>query len=153
MVLALVGIGLLWMRRFNRKKRMTNRRWATALIYLTMGWIALIAIYPLSQNFSAAGIAWLIAGGVAYSIGAFCYSIKHPNLIPGVIEYHEVFHFFVLLGTICHFWMIYQYILPIPSISDISPIIEHNLVDSQAAQTSQQNKIDIFFQVYATSTP
>lgn len=116
-ILALVGIGLLWLRRRNRSKIMTNRRWATALIYLTMGWIALIALYPLSQNFSAIGITWLIAGGIAYSIGAFCYGIKHPNPIPGVIEYHEVFHIFVLLGTLCHFWMIYQYILPIPAIS------------------------------------
>jgi len=80
----------------------------STLMYVFMGWLILFFIKPLVANFPAAGIAWLLAGGVAYTVGAVLYSI------PKVPFHHAVFHVFVLLGTTCHFFAVYRYVLPGP---------------------------------------
>ncbi len=110
--LALWGITLLWRGRAARHASGRSLRRATTLVYLAMGWISLLTFYPMMQSFSAMGIGWLVAGGVAYSVGAFVYGIKWPNPIPKVVGFHEVFHVFVLIGTACHFWMMKHYVLP-----------------------------------------
>jgi len=86
-------------------------RWLSTLIYLVMGWVCLAAIHPLVTTLPAPGLAWLLAGGVFYSVGALIYALKRPNLIPGRFGFHELFHFFVLAGSFCHFWMMLQHIL------------------------------------------
>jgi hemolysin III len=48
-----------------------------------------------------------VAGGVAYSIGAVIYALKKPNPLPGVFGFHEIFHIFILLGAILHYFMVY----------------------------------------------
>ncbi len=75
-------------------------------MYVLMGWIIVIAMHKLIENFSAEGIFWLFAGGVAYTVGAVIYSIKK---IP---FNHAIFHFFVLAGSICHFVAVFFYVLP-----------------------------------------
>jgi len=88
-------------------------RWFTAGIYVLMGWIGVVAFYPLLKVFPLGGFAWLLAGGLAYTIGAVIYSRKRPNLWPNVFGFHEIFHVFILLGSFCHFMMMYQYVLPL----------------------------------------
>lgn len=88
------------------------RRISTTL-YLTMGWIAVAAINPLTEAFPFPGIAWLVGGGVAYTVGAVVYALKRPNPLPKIIGAHEVFHLFVMLGSFCHFWFMFHYVLPI----------------------------------------
>lgn len=90
-------------------------RWLTTGLYMAMGWVVLIATYPMITTFNEAGmihsLLWLLAGGILYTIGGVIYGIKKPNLnIPG-FGFHEIFHVFVMLGSFCHFWFIFKYIL------------------------------------------
>jgi hemolysin III len=86
-------------------------RWVTAGIYLVMGWMALLVIKPLLASVPPAGLLWMLAGGLLFSIGAVIYITKKLDLIPGVFGFHEIWHIFVSLGCLCHFIMIYQYII------------------------------------------
>jgi hemolysin III len=78
----------------------------STLMYLFMGWLIVFFIKPLIASFPLAGLAWLVAGGVAYSLGAVLYSI------PKVPFHHALFHLFVLIGSACHFVAVFRYVLP-----------------------------------------
>lgn len=69
----------------------------STLMYVFMGWMIVFTFSDLQKNVDEIGINWLIAGGIAYTIGAILYSIKK---IP---FNHAIFHVFVLVGTFCHF--------------------------------------------------
>jgi hemolysin III len=77
--------------------------WLSTGIYLGMGYMALLAAAPLAQAVSVGGLAWLAAGGVAYTIGAVIFSRERPNPFPGVFGHHEIWHILVLVGSGCHF--------------------------------------------------
>jgi len=79
-------------------------------IYLLMGWVVIVAIYPLSTAIQTGALVWLFIGGFLYSIGAVIYALKRPNLIPNVLGFHELFHIFVVLGSLSHFWVMYNYV-------------------------------------------
>lgn len=85
-------------------------RWLYTAIYLMMGWVIVIGIWPLVQSLALGGLMWLLAGGVSYSIGAVIYGTKKPNPWPGFFGFHEIFHLFVLTGSICHFFLMYLYV-------------------------------------------
>jgi len=73
--------------------------------YLLMGWLIIFFLKPLMQNMLVLGQRWLLLGGISYSIGA-CFYVANK------LKYnHAIFHVFVLLGSLCHFSMIYYYIL------------------------------------------
>lgn len=74
-------------------------------MYVAMGWLIIFAIKPLMAAFPALGLAWLVAGGISYTLGAVLYSIK------AIPFNHAIFHGFVLLGSICHFVSVFYYIL------------------------------------------
>ena len=78
----------------------------STIAYVLMGWIIIIAIKPLIESFPVNGLVWLLAGGIAYSIGALLYSIRSIRFN------HAIFHVFVLLGSFCHFMAIFFYVLP-----------------------------------------
>ncbi|TCL74279.1 hemolysin III [Hydrogenispora ethanolica] len=101
--LALLGMGfkIIW---FN------TYRWLSTAIYIGMGWLAVVAVWPLVQRVPLAGLGWMLAGGVFYTVGAVIYGLKRPDPWPKVFGFHEIFHIFVLLGSISHFWLIYHYI-------------------------------------------
>jgi len=82
-------------------------RWGYTGLYLLMGWIGVLLIYPLRNHQPV--IALLLLGGIFYTIGAIVYARKKPN-ISKAIGFHELFHFFVLAGTLAHFYCIYRYI-------------------------------------------
>jgi hemolysin III len=104
--LALCGILLkfLWM---------DAPRWLSVVLYLGMGWVALVAAPALFRAVPAGGMAWVLAGGLVYSAGALIYGLKRPNPIPGVLGFHEVWHLFVMAGSACHFWAVLGYIAPL----------------------------------------
>ena len=85
-------------------------RWLTAGVYLIMGWLAVVAFYPLLQAFPPSGMAWLLAGGGLYTVGGVLYAVKWPGRNNLRFGCHEIFHLFILLGSICHFFMMYQVI-------------------------------------------
>lgn len=78
-------------------------RWVTAGIYLVMGWLCIMAVGEMLRSMPAGALAWLIAGGLFYSIGAIIYITKKMDFIPGVFGFHEIWHIFVLLGAYSHF--------------------------------------------------
>jgi hemolysin III len=104
--LALCGVllKLLWM---------NAPRWLSVALYLGMGWVALAAAPALFEAVPAGGMAWVLAGGLAYSAGALVYGLKRPNPIPGVFGFHELWHLFVMAGSACHFWAVLRYVAPL----------------------------------------
>ena len=102
--LALVGVAL------DLLGRRLPRGLATA-IYLGLGWAAL----PIAPTlFAHPGMgAWLLAGGLLYTVGALVYWMKRPFGRPGVLGFHEVWHLCVLAASASHFWAIKAYVLPL----------------------------------------
>lgn len=81
---------------------LTAPRLLSTLVYLIMGWVAVVAIVPLFKALSTAAFILLLLGGVSYTIGAVIYALKRPKLFPRYFGFHEVFHIFVLLGSTFH---------------------------------------------------
>lgn len=77
------------------------------ILYLLMGWMALIPIRVLWKTIPLISVILLVAGGVSYSIGAIIYALKKPNPMPGFFGFHEIFHVFVLMGAVLHFIVVY----------------------------------------------
>ena len=87
-------------------------RWFSTLLYVFMGWLVVIAFWPLIQAISLKGIIWMVLGGLFYTAGAIFYGTKWPpNIIPGWFGFHEVFHLFVMAGSLSHFWLMARYIM------------------------------------------
>ncbi len=77
----------------------------SAIAYVIMGWVIIIALKPLISNLEAAGLWWLLAGGISYSVGVIFY-------LSNKMRYnHAIFHLFVLAGSICHFISVFWYVL------------------------------------------
>jgi hemolysin III len=77
--------------------------WVSTATYLAMGYLALVALVPLARAVPVTGLLWLVAGGVAYTIGAVIYARQRPNPFPGLLGHHEIWHLLVLTGSACHF--------------------------------------------------
>ncbi len=90
-------------------------RWLTTGIYLAMGWTVIVAIYPMITIFkelnALSSLWWLLAGGIFYTIGAVIYGLKWPPLKNKYFGFHEIFHIFVMLGSLCQYWFIIRYVL------------------------------------------
>jgi len=86
-------------------------RWISTMFYLLLGWTAIIVIYPLYKSFSMEAMLLLVLGGLAYSIGALFYGFKSKNMRVWVFGYHEIFHVFTMLGSLCHFSLIYKFVI------------------------------------------
>ena len=80
--------------------------------YLFLGWLAVVAIIPLTQALSLQAISWLIAGGVLYTLGTMFEIKSIAKKLPNTIWLgsHEFFHLFVLAGSFSHFWLIFHYL-------------------------------------------
>ncbi|HVN71897.1 MAG TPA: hemolysin III family protein [Desulfomonilia bacterium] len=85
-------------------------RWLSALMYVFMGWIAIVGVVPLVRSLQTGALFWLFIGGLLYTSGGFIYAMKRPNPIPSFLGFHEIFHIFVMLGTCSHFWTVYRYV-------------------------------------------
>lgn len=86
-------------------------RWLSTLIYILMGWFVVIFLGPLSINLSTNGIVLLVLGGIFYTIGGIIYWTKPTWLEFKHIGHHEIFHIFVLLGSLEHFLCVYLYVI------------------------------------------
>lgn len=80
----------------------------STIFYVIMGWLIIGSIKPLLQNLAQGGIILLVGGGLLYSAGVFFYA-RTCNLYN-----HAVWHIFVLGGSICHFFSVLYYVLPLP---------------------------------------
>ena len=77
--------------------------WISTGSYLGMGYLALVAVLPLSRAVGAGGLAWLVAGGAAYTIGAVIFASGRPDPFPDRFGHHGLWHLLVLAGSACHF--------------------------------------------------
>lgn len=101
-VWSLVLLGILFQLHFVHRFKIL-----ATLAYIIMGWLVVIAIKPLVHLLPAGGMLWLFAGGVAYTGGAVFYLWKSLPF------HHAIWHLFVLSGSICHFFAVMFYVMPI----------------------------------------
>ncbi len=90
----------------------TCPKWFSSVIYIAMGWVCVAAFGPLWNALPHAAFGWLLAGGVIYTIGGVIYALK-PSIFNGKHAFfgsHEIFHLFVMGGSICHFIFMYLYV-------------------------------------------
>ena len=90
----------------------TCPKWFSSVIYIAMGWTCVFALAQIAAKLSTPAFIWLFAGGICYTIGGIIYALpmknfnrKHKNF-----GTHEIFHVFVLLGSLCHYIMIYAFV-------------------------------------------
>ena len=104
--IALVGIVLkaLWI---------NCPKWFSSIIYIAMGWVCVLVFPILWEKLSTAAFAWLLAGGILYTVGGVVYALKLKGF-NGTHQYfgsHEIFHLFVMAGSFCHFIVMYCYVV------------------------------------------
>ena len=87
-------------------------KWVAAIIYLSLGWVAVAAFPELWSEMGIAGTMLVAAGGLLYTAGAVVYATQRPNPSPAIFGYHEVFHLLVIAAAVAHFSAIAFYALP-----------------------------------------
>lgn len=94
----------------------TCPKWVSSVLYIGMGWLCVFAFVPIVHALPSAGFHWLLAGGLIYTIGGIIYALKLPifNARHKNIGSHEIFHIFVMLGSACHFVVMYFFVAPMP---------------------------------------
>ncbi len=90
----------------------TCPKWFSSVIYIAMGWVCVLVFGPLLKTLSLPAFLWLLAGGIIYTVGGVIYALKLPifNAKHKSFGSHEVFHLFVMGGSICHFIFMYLYV-------------------------------------------
>jgi len=84
--------------------------WFAITFYIFMGWLSIIAIYPMIITLQIGAIVWIFIGGFFYTIGAIIHGLNKPNPIPNIFGAHDIFHVCVILGSFSHFMCMYNYI-------------------------------------------
>jgi hemolysin III len=87
-------------------------KWVTAIIYLSLGWVAIIAFPELWQELGVTGSVLVAAGGLLYTVGALVYATQRPDPSPAVFGYHEIFHLLVIAAAAAQFAAVAFYALP-----------------------------------------
>ncbi|MFZ4507383.1 MAG: PAQR family membrane homeostasis protein TrhA [Fimbriimonas sp.] len=85
--------------------------WLRLTLYLVMGWITLPILGSLASVVSWTGVAWMLAGGLVYTLGTVVYAAKRPNPWPDTFGSHGLWHLFVVGGAACHFVLMF-YLVP-----------------------------------------
>lgn len=90
----------------------TCPKWFSSAIYIAMGWTCVLVFGTLWDTLPHAAFGWLLAGGIIYTVGGIIYALKLPifNAIHKNFGSHEIFHLFVMGGSICHFIFMYVYV-------------------------------------------
>ncbi len=88
-------------------------KWVSSILYIGMGWTCVLAFTQILNSLSPAAFAWLLGGGIIYTIGGVIYALKLPifNMKHKYFGSHEIFHLFVMGGSVCHFIVMYVFIL------------------------------------------
>ena len=94
----------------------TCPKWVSSVLYIAMGWVCVLAFTQILNSLPAAAFNWLLAGGIIYTVGGIIYALKLP-IFNAHLKYfgsHEIFHLFVMAGSICHFIMMFEYVAVLP---------------------------------------
>ena len=86
-------------------------RWLYTGFYILMGWISIFVIVPIIKAVSLGGFMWLLAGGLFYTVGGVIYATKRPKINLKFFGFHEIFHIFIMLGSLCHYILMFKYIM------------------------------------------
>jgi len=89
-------------------------RWVGSLLYVGMGWVSVLVVPAIVQALGWGPVLLLMLGGILYTVGAVIYAMKWPNPFPRVLGFHEVFHLFVIAGSIVFAIVITVWVLPYP---------------------------------------
>ncbi len=94
----------------------TCPKWLSSTLYITMGWVCVLAFTQILNALPPVAFRWLLAGGIIYTVGGVIYALNLPifNARHKYFGSHEIFHCFVMAGSICHFIMMFQYIAVYP---------------------------------------
>jgi len=84
-------------------------RHISTAFYVVLGWLALVPLMQLIHNLPTGAILLMVAGGVAYTLGAIIYATKCLNFYPNRFGFHELFHLFIMAGSITHYIMMVLY--------------------------------------------
>ena len=87
-------------------------KWFSSIIYIAMGWVCVLAMTQLVAALQGAAFWWLLSGGIIYTIGGVIYALKLPifNKKHKNFGSHDIFHLFVMAGSLCHYIMMYQFV-------------------------------------------
>lgn len=86
-------------------------RWLSTALYIAMGWIIVFAFSPLSESLSSTGVMLLLLGGILYTVGGVIYAIKPKFLEFKHLGFHEIFHIFIMMGSMAHFLCVFMYVI------------------------------------------
>lgn len=91
-------------------------KWFSSIVYIAMGWTCVLAFTQIINSLSRSAFYWLLTGGIIYTIGGIIYALKLPifNKRHKYFGSHEIFHLFVMAGSICHFILMYRYLAVMP---------------------------------------
>jgi len=84
--------------------------WFSTVYYVFMGWLSVIAVWPLILHLQTGALIWLVLGGLFYSGGVIFFSIDQEESPRKGFGHHEIWHVFVLAGSASHYWVMYHYI-------------------------------------------
>jgi hemolysin III len=115
-------------------------QWPRTFFYLALGWLGCVAIRDLLRHFSWARIRPLWMGGLFYTIGAIIFLKDWPALAPGIFGAHELFHVFVMLGSLCHYHFMLFALVPFVRVEPVEAVVEAPAEEPLpvAAQLAQQ---------------
>ena len=87
-------------------------KWFSSVLYIAMGWVCVLAFTKIINALPRAAFGWLLAGGIIYTVGGIIYALKLPifNSRHKYFGSHEIFHLFVMGGSLCHYIMMYQFV-------------------------------------------
>jgi hemolysin III len=94
--------------------------WLSTGLYLSMGWGSIFCYVEVARRLSHRILLPVVVGGLLYSLGAVFNLLHRPVLWPGVFQAHELFHFFVVAGSLVHFWFILTVVVPFANGPDIA---------------------------------
>ncbi|MFZ7943027.1 PAQR family membrane homeostasis protein TrhA [Neobacillus sp. 19] len=86
-------------------------RWISTALYIAMGWMIVFVFSPLTGSLNPVGLFLLILGGIFYTIGGVIYGAKPKFLETKYLGFHEIFHIFIMLGSLAHFLSVYLYVI------------------------------------------
>jgi len=87
-------------------------RWLATTAFVAFGWLTVVPFTRLVSILPWEGSALIILGGALYTVGAVIYMRQHPNPVPRWFGFHEIFHLFVVAGSVAHWLAIWRYVLP-----------------------------------------
>jgi len=88
----------------------TCPKWVSSVIYIAMGWSCLTAMPSIIAALSHLGFFWLLLGGIFYTVGGVVYALKPKRLADKIFGIHEIFHVFVMAGSLCHYIFVYGFL-------------------------------------------